>query len=253
MIADNSDKSWETLGRTDPYYGVLTSERFRSKNLDASARDEFFASGSQSMVDLLKNIEGKLGPIARGSALDFGCGVGRLVLPLAAELGFESATGVDISPSMLAEARKNADRAGLKNIEFVVSDDGLSRLQGTFDFIHSFIVLQHTPVNRGEVIIRNLVGHLAPGGVAAIQLLFSRNATPLRRLVNHLRVQLRYVQVVANLTQGRPWNEPLMQMNRYDINRLLELLQACGFQQVTLEFMQDGTNLGAYLLVRRPR
>ena len=141
MIADNSDKSWETLGRTDPYYGVLTSERFRSKNLDASARDEFFASGSQSMVDLLKNIEGKLGPIARGSALDFGCGVGRLVLPLAAELGFESATGVDISPSMLAEARKNADRAGLKNIEFVVSDDGLSRLQGTFDFIHSFIVL----------------------------------------------------------------------------------------------------------------
>ena len=52
MIGDNTDRSWEKLGRQDPYYGVLTDEKFRSSKLDAGARQEFFASGSVHMAEL---------------------------------------------------------------------------------------------------------------------------------------------------------------------------------------------------------
>jgi len=252
MIGNNTDRSWEMLGRTDPYYGVLTDEKFRSAKLDASARREFFASGSVHMIALLQRIETMLGPVARGRALDFGCGVGRLAIPLGRDAGFASVIGVDISESMLEEARRNAQEAGLGHIDFVLSDDELSRLDGAFDFVHSFIVLQHIPVARGEGIVRQLVKRLAPGGVAALHLPFARRSGPLRNLASYLRTRVRPLHMLGNLVQGRPWNEAPMQMNRYDLNKLFVILHECGLARVTAEFMDDGGNTGAYLLLRKP-
>lgn len=48
-------------------------------------------------------------PRERGVALDFGCGVGRLTRALAAF--FDRATGVDISSSMIEEAKKKEMRS----------------------------------------------------------------------------------------------------------------------------------------------
>jgi 2-polyprenyl-3-methyl-5-hydroxy-6-metoxy-1,4-benzoquinol methylase len=252
MIGDNTDRSWEMLGRQDPYYGVLTDEKFRNAKLDAGARQEFFASGSVHMAALLQRIEATLGPIARGRALEFGCGVGRLAIPLKRDAGFAGVVGADISESMLQEARRNAQDANLGHIDFVLSDDQLSRLDGAFDFVHSFIVLQHIPVARGEVIVRRLMESLAPGGVAALQLPFARRSGVLRNLANYTRVHVRPVHMLGNLLQGRPWNEAPMQMNRYDLNKLFVILHECGLARVIVEFMDDGGNTGAYLLVRRP-
>lgn len=252
MLGDNTDASWEALGRSDPYYGVLTHERYRNANLDEQARREFFRSGSSHMTQLIRRIEALLGPVARGKALDFGCGVGRLVLPLADEAGFAAVTGMDISESMLREARLNAQRRGLLNVEFVLSDDSLSRLQGGFDFVHTFIVLQHIPVARGGLLVRHLIGQLAPGGVVALQLPFFRQIGTPRALANYLRVWIKPLQIVGNLLKGRPWNEPPMQMNRYDMNSVLRIFCDCGLPQVTAEFVDDGGNIGAYLIARRP-
>jgi 2-polyprenyl-3-methyl-5-hydroxy-6-metoxy-1,4-benzoquinol methylase len=252
MIGDNTDRSWEMLGRTDPYYGVLTDEKFRSAKLDAGARQEFFASGSEHMDALLNRIETLLGPVARGRALDFGCGVGRLAIPLARNLGFGGVVGVDISQSMLQEARRNAKEVGLDQIDFVLSDDALSRLEGAFDFVHSFIVLQHIPVARGELIMRQLVERLTPGGVAALHIPFARRTGPLRDLANYARVRVRPLHVLGNLLQGRPWREAPMQMNRYDLNKLFVTLHGCGISHVTAEFIEDGGTTGAYLLLRKP-
>jgi len=252
MIGDNSDRSWETLGRTDPYYGVLTDQRFRRAKLDASALEEFFASGSVHMAGLLRRIERVLGPVSRGRALDFGCGVGRLTLPLVRDADFAEVVGVDISESMLQEAQRNARDTDLGRIEFVLSDDQLSRLEGAFDFVHSFIVLQHIPVARGEVIVRQLIQRLAPGGVAALQLPFARRSGLLRNLANYARVHVRPLHMLGNLIQARPWNEAPMQMNRYDLNNLFVILYECGMGSVTAEFMDDSGNTGAYLLLRKP-
>jgi hypothetical protein len=58
--------------------------------------------------------------------------------------------------------------------------------------------------------------------------------------------------MLGNLMQGRPWNEAPMQMNRYDLNSLFVILhESAGLARVTAEFMDDGGNTGAYLLLRK--
>ena len=60
------------------------------------------------------------------SALDFGCGVGRLLVPLARRC--PSVVGVDVADSMLAQARARCDAVGVTNVRLLKSDDRLSRV-----------------------------------------------------------------------------------------------------------------------------
>jgi len=252
MLSDNTNAAWEALGRNDPYYGVLTEDRYRSGKLDAMARVAFLDSGRVHMTGLLRRVEALVGPVARGKALDFGCGVGRLALPLTKDCGFAAVTGMDISESMLVEARLNAARESLSNLEFALSDDRLSRLSGGFNFVHSYIVLQHIPVVRGEALVRALIAQVLPDGVVALQLPFFRKVGALRGLVSYLRVRVMPLHIATNILKGRPWNEPPMQMNCYDMNSLLRIFRDSGLPQVTAEFMDDGSNICVYLIARRP-
>jgi cyclopropane fatty-acyl-phospholipid synthase-like methyltransferase len=73
------------------------------------------------------------GRIRPGRAIDLGCGTGREVIYLA-QNGFES-TGVDISPTAIAMARKAAEAAGA-DADFIVDDlTNLEDVTGTFDLI----------------------------------------------------------------------------------------------------------------------
>ena len=125
--------------------------------------------------------------------LDFGCGTGRLVIPLAEMADY--VLGLDVSDSMLLEAQKNCNAYALNNVHLLKSDDTLSCLDGCFDFIHSFIVFQHIPVKRGKRIFAKLLNHLADGGICAVQFTYSkaifekRNGMPpiegpIRKLIN---------------------------------------------------------------------
>lgn len=251
MFKDNTDESWEKIGKNDPYYGVLTFDKYRTNNLDASGRIGFFESGTQHMVELVERVECNFGKLSKNTAVDFGCGVGRLALPLAKDIGFSRVVCVDISQSMLAEAKKSAGEFGINNIEFVVADDSLAGLKEEYDFIHSFIVFQHIPVKRGEMIIKHLINRLSSGGVAALQMPFSRKVGWLRKLANFIRVHIRPLHVIANILQSRPWNEPPMQMNRYNINTVLRIVFECGISDVKIKLLNEGGNIGAYLFVQK--
>jgi 2-polyprenyl-3-methyl-5-hydroxy-6-metoxy-1,4-benzoquinol methylase len=145
-----TDRDWEKWGASDPYYGVYSLDKFRINNLSEQSRDEFFRSGEEHIKGVFDTIwrvfEKDFTP---RRSLDFGCGVGRLVLPLAQRSGH--VLGVDISPSMLAEAQKNCTK--LQNCSFALTDGKLSEAIGTFDLVHSFIVFQHIPQDRGQRII----------------------------------------------------------------------------------------------------
>ena len=45
MLERTTDAAWEYYGRTDPYFGVLTADEFRTANLTADAKRAFFAVG----------------------------------------------------------------------------------------------------------------------------------------------------------------------------------------------------------------
>ena len=120
-------------------WAVLTSPEEKGGAWNA---DSFFATGEAEIAEVLTVVDG-LRPVARGRALDFGCGVGRLTRALG--MRYETAVGVDISEAMVAQARRLND--AFPQCEFLVNDaPHLERFEtDSFDFVYSNIVLQHLP------------------------------------------------------------------------------------------------------------
>lgn len=231
MLLNDPDRDWERFGAADPYFGVLTHDKFRSGQLDDAALREFFETGErhlETVAGLTQRVSpGDFGP---DRALEFGCGVGRVLLPLAR--CSREVVGVDVSPSMLGEARRNCDRERLNNVELVESDDRLSAVSGDFDFIHSFIVFQHIPVARGEAMLRRLVRLLREGGVGALHFTYRIELSPPMRAYIWTKVNVPLVQPAINVLRRRPSGTPLMQMNEYSITRLTRILHEEGCHEI---------------------
>lgn len=246
----SSDRAWQEWGEQDPYFAVLTDQALQRSRLTPEALAAFFHSGEVHINQVLDTIRRHVDPGFRPRrALDFGSGVGRLLLPLAAVA--DSVVGVDVSPAMLTEAKKQAEMRGLTNVTLVQSDDSLSQVGGPFDLVHSFLVLQHIPVARGERFIRRMVELLAPGGVAAIHVPYLRAASPLRRAATWMRRTVPGVHGLLNRLRGVPWRRPLMEMNLYDLGRVYRIFEGSGIAQVHSRFARDGEYHGVMFYAQK--
>src|SRR4051812_30480099 len=104
MSLSSTDKQWEQWGKRNPYFGVLGVES--SSLTEREAFERFFESGRQHVIEVLSLLHASGATFGdEASALDFGCGVGRLLLPLSEK--FSHVSGIDISPTMLDLARGN--------------------------------------------------------------------------------------------------------------------------------------------------
>lgn len=244
----NTDDAWEHFGRVDPYHGVLTRDAYTADRFDEQARRDFFQSGEDYVHAVLGVARDHVDPLLRvRHVLDFGCGVGRLTLPLARRA--DVAVGVDVSTGMLNEARANAKAAGIDNVTFVVSDDELSRVTDTFDLVHTFIVLQHIAPDRGVHIIERMIERLDPDGVGIIHMTYANSSnTPLvRRFVTTAYERVPWVYMLRNAARRQPLRSPQMHMRRYDLNTVFRLLQESGCHEVTIRFTEaTHYNFGLY-------
>ncbi len=239
MFSRNSDKEWETFGRRDPYYGVVSLDKFHKGKLTEDAVEEFFQSGRAHLDFIFDVIRRRLDPDFRPArALDFGCGVGRCLIPLADMC--DQAIGIDVSPSMLDEGRQNCIRRKVENVEMMTSDDTLSNVKGPFDFIHSFIVFQHIVPKRGITIFRNMISLLSEKGVGALQFIYRRDVPRPVRILGTLRKKVPFLHNVLNVISRKPFAEPLMEKNCYDVNALLDILHRNGCPQVHIAFEGQG-------------
>ena len=229
----SGSNEWQSWGDQESYYGVLTGPEYRKENLTADSRDRFFASGVKHVQYILARIAYHFGETGRGKILDYGCGVGRLVIPFAAQ--YRQVFGVDLSAGMLAEAGRVAALRGVANAVFEQSDGhDFSALPGDFDLIHSVIVFQHIPITHGYAVMEKLMARTAPGGILALHVNLYRNANRLRKLVNAARC-FRPVHILANIATGKPAMEPRMQMNCYSLDRIARLMSAQGFEAMIAE------------------
>ncbi|MBN8829818.1 MAG: methyltransferase domain-containing protein [Sphingomonadales bacterium] len=244
----DSDRAWRRWAELDPYFGVFALDRFRRASF-AAHREEFWHAGRVHVDDRLALAKQHFGPLKHARALDFGCGVGRLTLPLAQR--FDEVLGLDIAPAMLEEAERNAREAGLANLAFALSDDALSAAEGQFDFVMSCIVFQHVPVRRGLAILRRLLDRVADGGVASVQLCIDRRDTAGQAARYWAQRHVPGFTALLNLMRGRPAGEPLMQMNAYPQERILSLSQALGFDPPIIETHLHGRFLTAEILMHR--
>jgi SAM-dependent methyltransferase len=240
MRGNDSDETWKYFGKKDPYFGVLTHSVYRREQLTDDARKAFFETGERYIDFVMQTIRESLDPSFRPHrALDFGCGVGRLAIPIGRACG--SVVGVDVSEAMLDEARRNSREQGLEDATFVKSDDDLSLCEGPFDFVHSCIVFQHIPRRRGEAILRRLVSLLRDDGIGALHFTYSFDASQKRRLLMDAYRKVPFLFGIRNIAKGRPFSEPMMQMNEYDVNRILRILHECGAQRIHVNLTKTGS------------
>lgn len=258
----STDQEWVKWGRQDPYFAVITDEKFRSANLNEAARKEFFDSGRYHANYVLDRCRRLVDPaFAPRRALDFGCGVGRVALPLAEKVA--EVVGVDVSPDMLAEAQRNGERLGIQNVEWRLSDDTLSAVQGSFDLVHSCITFQHIDVPRGRQLFARLLDSLAPGGLGTIQITYAKAAhadtfgqppaLPLPTVQSARTVGRRIVLNGLGLAaRSERAPDPEMQMNPYSLSELAFMLQSAGVQGFQAQFTDHGGELGVFLFFKKP-
>jgi len=177
---------WDEFARADAHRYICTG-------VGAGDARGFWASGEQTVAtELLPLLEEfRLRP---GTALEIGCGVGRLLLPLARR--FALAVGVDVSAEMIRRAGRNAADLGIRNVEWVLANEPAAvlgqraDLAGKVDLVYSLLVFQH--LERAELIdsyIAAVAQLLAEGGVAYLHF-DTRKPTALYRLRNRLPERL---------------------------------------------------------------
>jgi SAM-dependent methyltransferase len=250
MLHSGTDKQWERFGREDPYYGVLSHERFRKEQIAEDSLKEFFKSGQHHINTMLTIIRSSIDPaFVPTTALDFGCGVGRCSIALARVC--QAVVGVDVSESMLEEARRNCSRHSISNLTLIKSDDALSNLLGPFELVHSVLVFQHIPEKRGKAIFTRLVTLLSENGVGVIQFVFHRAEPAVIRMLGNLRKRLPFLHNFVNLLYGKPFLDALMEKNAYDLNQLLLILHEHGCGNMHLRFFGTGKLLSVVLFFQK--
>jgi SAM-dependent methyltransferase len=158
-------RNWEALGDADPLYGVLSDP---SKQGRQWSQEDFFESGRAHVDMLLRMLSSARASVVPGACLDFGCGVGRLTLPLSEH--FEWTIGVDVAEPMIDAARDHAPTGA--RCEFVLNRQPDLRCfaDGTFDLVHSSLVLQHIPPGISLRYVGEFVRVCKPGGLVVFQL-----------------------------------------------------------------------------------
>jgi SAM-dependent methyltransferase len=249
----DTDKDWNWIAAVAPYWGVLSDDRFRGIDIAAEHHGSFFDSGRRFVADTMgfihRHIEADFRP---DRSLDFGCGVGRLLLPLAALS--RQAVGVDIAPQMLDLAAQHARAAKLDNVTLVQGDDELSAVEGPFNFVNSYIVLQHIPPARGYVIIDRLIDLLGFGGVFSLQLTYAKSGKFLAGETQHVSAYRRAGDIIESLSPpvGAP-PQGTITMFDYDLNRVMIRLAAIAGQPLlALPTDHDG-HFGVHLIGRKAR
>jgi 2-polyprenyl-3-methyl-5-hydroxy-6-metoxy-1,4-benzoquinol methylase len=102
--------------------------------------------------------------VAGKRVLDVGCGVGRWSSLLAARGAL--VTGMDLSPTMIAEAKRRADANGIaERCRFLVQDLAQLDAGEKIDLVLGVTVLQHIlDTDALRAAVQRMSDHLAPGG-----------------------------------------------------------------------------------------
>jgi len=155
-------EDWDRRAREDAKYYVAFGRRGQDD-------EEFFATGRELALGLARELERLPGgnPRAR-RALEIGCGLGRLMLPLAGFFG--EIHGVDVSEQMVRMAREKLRHIPHAHVHLTDGADLAPFADESFDFVYSYAVFQHIPSR--EVVLdywRETHRVLKPGGVFRFQ------------------------------------------------------------------------------------
>lgn len=155
---------WDSRARDNPMYYIHADRN------DWSPLD-FLASGESDVARLVDPALPLLGaPAATLTALDIGCGLGRLTRALATR--FAQVEGIDIAPEMITQAQA-FDPPPPANVRYQLCDgSGAIPLPAqSVGFVFSYIVFQHVPTQRIiETYLDEIRRVLQPQGIAQLHI-----------------------------------------------------------------------------------
>ena len=228
---------WESLAATDAYFAVSTFDRFHASKIDAEAKEDFFQTGRDHVKRIWTEFESGFGMgLQPRRVLDYGCGVGRILIPLAERC--ETVVGVDISPKMLKETRKNCEERNVTNIELQTAADFAADENATYDLVHSYIVLQHIDPKIGNELIRKMVERLEPGGVGMLHVTYFDPSPIGKRLRFLIYRDVPIVHRMLNVIRGKI--EPVMPMYEYDLGLIFRILRENSCNSSFVRFSDHG-------------
>jgi len=247
----NTVDTWKKFGKEDPYYGVLSDQKYKSENITDNDLSEFFATGETYVADTLKKIKMFYdSDLSNATILDFGCGVGRLAIPFSF-VTKNRTVGIDVSPEILEKAKAHAIEMGAKNVAFLLSEGKTLPQTEKFEFINSYIVLQHIPTKIGMAIIQQLLDKLEIGGIMQIQATYGNNWPKLKYYHYYLRANYSLYNFVYSCLKNRSLKaEPMMQMNPYDPKELFSLFSKYS-NDIHVELTDHTGFLGASYMFKR--
>jgi ubiquinone/menaquinone biosynthesis C-methylase UbiE len=243
-------RHWDALAKADPLWAVLTEGDKQGKRWTI---EEFFSTGVAEVEADMARVRLREPRLAVRSALDFGCGAGRLTQGLARH--FSRVTGVDISRQMVALAREhNRD----PRVDFVHNPRPHLGLfaSGSFDFVYSRITLQHIAPRYTRRYLREFVRVLAPGGAMLVQVPASVPAgDPPERFQFSFWPPTVWMRVKRYVRYHYPgWFPGTPKMQMYALGRadVLECLAAGGAEVLSVERDEHGGFDNLTYLARKP-
>ena len=225
MKLEELQKNWNKFGSSDPLWGILA---WPDKSENRWQIDEFFATGVREIDNVLAYVAGLALTVRLGTALDFGCGVGRLCQALAPH--FDAVHGVDISPAMLALA-EHYNQAG-ERCHYHLNERADLTLFGdrSFDFIYSNITLQHMQPRYSKAYMAEFVRVLAPGGVLIFQA-----PDRAKRWRHRLLQPVKPTSIFRTYQKLRYGDKPVMDMYGVPRSEVVRLLAAHGGRVVDVQ------------------
>ena len=160
---------WTHYGEDEPFWSVLTQDRFRSRQIDDASIDAFYASGRDE-ADRLEAWLARAGLAGQqlGTAVEYGCGIGRVSGWLAERC--DRLHALDISSTHLDAARIHLQNRNIVNVDLIhVADRSALRHLADIDLFYSIIVLQHNPPPIILDILEQAFAGLNPNGLAFFQ------------------------------------------------------------------------------------
>lgn len=237
-MASRRANGWDAFAAREPYFAVLTEPRFLRAHFDAAAEERFFATGEEYVADLYGTVLTSVAPhFAPLSVLEYGCGVGRLVIPFARRA--ESVTGVDVSPAMLRTAREHVQRAEVRGVE-LIDAEAFARDPRTFDLVNCFLVLQRMRPSEGRELLRKLAMRVREGGVLVCHVPYRTRVSPLVRAARTSRSRLPGVNAATNVLRRKPADTPLIETNTYELNDVMAILQELHYDTPHVVFTRHG-------------
>ena len=236
--------AWDAFAAREPYFAVLTHQRYLREHFDPAAEAEFFDSGEAYVSELYGIVRARVAPhFGPLTVLEYGCGVGRLLIPFARRA--TTVTGVDISQAMLETARMHIVKAGVTNVELldVVDDDR------TFDLVNCFLVLQRLRRRDGLELLRRLARRVREGGVGVFQFPYRARLSPLVSISRKARARVPGVNALVNVMRRK--SMPFIESNTYDVNEVFAILQDAGFDSPHVLFSRHGELDNAIVYAQR--